>query len=710
LRRSRDSSVSTRSIAPAVLALVLCAPAFAGGVPGVEPIEAPGLIETIEVQGRAAGRVPARSATEGYVTAEQLAQRPVARAGELLEFVPGLIVTQHSGEGKANQYFLRGFNLDHGTDFYSEVDGVPVNMRTHGHGQGYADINFIIPELIGTLAYRKGPYYADTGDFSAAGSADLRYVDALDQPMLRLTGGEHGYASALAAGSPRLGDGHLLLGLQATRYDGPFTREQDIRKTAGLMRYNQGNARQGLTLSVSTYDIDYRAPDQIPERAVERGLIGAEGVIDPSDGGNVGRYSASLDWRGVSQDEHSRWRTQAYALRYRMQLFSNFTYFLSDPTDADTLPDDQFNQFDDRWTYGGSSRRAWELHTRIPTTLELGTQARHDEIDTVALRLTQQRRPRGGGIAGDGVVRSDRVRESSLAVFASATQQWAPWLRSVIGARLDGYTFDVDGNLPANSGSRKDHIFSPKLTLVFGPFSDTLLFANYGEGFHSNDARGATLRVDPLDGSTPQQRVDALVKARGGEIGLTREVTPALKISSSIWTLDFDSELVFVGDAGGSEASGASRRRGVELSAYYAPQPWLVLDADYAYAHARLDSEAGNRVPNSVEDVFSLGITVPDVRGWSGGLRLRRMGAGPLVEDNSARSRPTTVVNGQAGYRWPQGYSASLQVLNLLDSQDNDITYYYASRLPGEPAEGVLDHHFHRIEQRQVRLTVGVTF
>ncbi|MGH8516595.1 MAG: TonB-dependent receptor, partial [Panacagrimonas sp.] len=433
--------------------------------------------------------------------------------------------------------------------------------------------------------------------------------------------------------------------------------------------------------------------------------------IDPSDGGRVGRYGASLELRGTTPDDRSRWRAQTYALRYRMQLFSNFTYFLSDPTDADAVPDDQFNQFDDRWVYGATARRAWTLSTAIPATFELGSQLRHDDVDTVALRLTQGRRPTDGGIDGDGVVRSDRVQETSLGLWASSTQQWAPWLRSVIGARVDGYAFDVEGNLDANSGHADDHILSPKLALVFGPYARrTLFFANYGEGFHSNDARGTTIRVDPLDGATPQDRVDPLVKARGGEVGVTTEPARALKLGASLWTLDFDSELMFVGDAGGSEASGASRRRGVELFAYYVPWEWLSFEADYAYAHARLDSDDGNRIPNSVENVLGLGVTVPDWRGWSGGLRLRRIGPGPLTEDNRARSKSTTVVNAQVGYRWLERYTATVQVLNLLDSDDNDITYYYASRLPGEPAGGVEDYHFHRVEQRQVRLSVGMSF
>jgi outer membrane receptor protein involved in Fe transport len=709
--RTSSNRIATDMAAPkiATLALGLTAATstWAGGVPGVDP---DAVVETIEVSGQRVLKEQPRSSTEGYVTAEQLAERPISRAGELLEFVPGLMVTQHSGEGKANQYFLRGFNLDHGTDFYTEVDGMPVNMRTHAHGQGYADINFVIPELIGSLEYRKGPYYADVGDFAAAGSASLRYVDSLPSSIATITAGEFGYVSGLVAGSPKVGDGTLLLGATATHYDGPFDLDEDVRKVAGVARYNVGDDAQGYTLSLAGYGIEYAAPDQIPQRAVDDGTIGPKGFIDPTDGGDVGRYSANAEWRSLADGGTGAWRAQAYALKYRMQLYSNFTYFLSDPDDGDALPDDQFNQFDDRWVYGLNLRRTWKLSTRIPTEIEAGVQGRYDDIETVALKLTQQRRATDGGIDGDGVVRSDSVNESSAGVYVAITQQWLPWFRSQLGLRGDGYWFDVDSSLDANSGKADDHITSPKIALIFGPFDRTLLFANYGEGFHSNDARGTTIRIDPTDGLSPADRVDPLVKARGGELGITSERFDKLKLTASLWALNFDSELVFVGDAGGSEPSASSKRRGVELSAFYTPVPWLVLDVDYAYAHARLDAEEGNRVPNSVEDVFGLGVTVPEVRGWSGGARLRHIGGGPLIEDNSARSKSTTVVNLQGGYRWRSRYTAKVQVLNLFDSHDNDITYFYESRLPGEPAEGVADYHFHRVEQRQVRVTLGVEF
>lgn len=671
--------------------------AWAGGVPAVE-------LDTITVTAeRPPGDAP-QSATAGYVTAEQLAERPIARSGELLEFVPGLIVTQHSGEGKANQYFLRGFNLDHGTDFYTEVDGLPVNMRTHGHGQGYADINFIIPELIGALEYRKGPYYADVGDFAAAGSANLRYVDELPHTIARVGAGENGYLSGLLAGSPGVGNGKLLLGLQVTHYDGPYDLESDEKRYAGIVRYHRGDEREGFTASLMGYDIEYTAPDQIPLRAVESGEIDRLGFIDPSDGGDVHRYSVNAEWRGKADTGH--WSAQAYALDYRMDLYSNFTYFLADPVNGD-----QFRQFDDRRVYGFNAHRHWLLPTSLPMDVSAGVQGRHDDIDTVGLYLTKARQLLSS-------VREDGVEESSVAVYLSSSQKWSDWFRSQLGLRGDFYRFDVDADLAANSGKEDDHIFSPKLALIFGPWNRTQFFVNYGEGFHSNDARGTTITVDPTDPETQPEKVDPLVKARGSEIGLITAVIPKVKLSASLWQLDFDSELVYIGDAGNSEASDASERHGVELAAYYTPLPWLIIDADYAYAHARLDVPGGeDRIPNAIEDIYSLGFTVPETRGWSGGLRLRRLGKGPLIEDNSARSKTTTVVNAQIGYRLRQRYTATLSVLNVFDSKDNDITYFYESCLrseacgEGEVAEGgVSDLHFHPVEPRALRFSVSAEF
>lgn len=666
---------------------------MAAGVPEIP-------LDTITVTDEAGLKDAARSSTEGYVTSEQLAQRPISRSGELLEFVPGLIVTQHSGEGKANQYFLRGFNLDHGTDFYSEVDGVPVNMRTHGHGQGYADINFMIPELIGSLDYRKGPYYADVGDFGAAGSASLRYVDALPHTLIEGSLGEYGYRRALVAGSPTAGDGHLLLAGEASHYDGAYDLKQDAKAWKALVRYHQGSDDDGYTIGLQAYSIDYFAPDQIPMRAVTQGLIDEYGDIDPTDGGEVRRFSLDGEWQHALANGYAA--ASAYAMRYKMDLYSDFTYYMNDPDDTDDVPDDQFEQYDRRWVWGGQARRYWQLPTPFPVDLETGLQLRYDDISPVGLYQSQSRHR-------TDTVREDRVNESSAALYLSSKQRWLAWLRTDLGLRVDAYHFDVDSDLAANSGTADDHLLSPKAALVMGPWRATELFVNYGIGFHSNDARGTTISVDPTDPSlsTAADKVTPLVRIRGAEVGMTSAALDNLRLSTTLWELKSDSELVYVGDAGSTEVGPPSTRRGVEFSSYWTPLSWLAVDADYAWSHARFDVAAseGRYIPNAIAKVASLGISVPETASWSGGLRLRYFGPAPLIEDNSARSPSTLVVNGQAGYHW-RNLRFTLAVLNLFDSHDHDITYYYESRLPGESADGVSDYHFHPVEPRALRFTM----
>ena len=632
------------------------------------------------------------SATEGLVLPEQLANRPASRPAELLEFTPGLIATQHSGEGKANQYFLRGFNLDHGTDFSVTVDGMPVNMRSHGHGQGYLDINFLIPELVNTLAYRKGPYYAGVGDFSAAGSADFHYHDTLDKSLIRLEAGKDDYYRGLAAGSFTAGAGNILAGLSYTAYDGPWDMPQDIGKVNGLVKYNQGDQANGLSLTGMAYDNAWNASDQIPRRAVDSGLISNRGFIDPTVGGTTHRYSLSTDWRAVIGDNH--WHASAFVIDYKLQLYSNFTYLLGDPVNGD-----QFEQFDDRRIYGGSGH----LHHpfRFATfegEMQYGIETRIDRIDTVGLYLTSARQRLS-------TVREDDVAESSYSAYLQADVPWTGWFRAIYGARIDYYNFDVASDLAANAGEADDAIISPKASFILGPWNATELFFNVGKGFHSNDARGTTITVDPLNPLVAVDSVEPLAAAWGGDFGIRTIAIDKLQLAGSIWALELESELVYVGDGGATEASGRSKRHGLELGAVYTPAEWLIIDADYAWAHSRLADEVDDRIPNAVSNVVSLGISVVDLGQWSGGLRWRHFGSAPLIEDNSIRSDPTSVLNGQISYALTETLCVTLAGYNLFDSNDNDITYFYESQLAGE-IQPVEDIHFHPVEPGNFRLFI----
>jgi hypothetical protein len=680
----------SRRVLASTLVLV-GATAWAGGIPTA-------VLEEVTVTGKL-DRLSGTplSASQGIVTDEQLDLRPVLRTGELMEVVPGLIVTQHSGDGKANQYFLRGFNLDHGTDLATSVNGVPVNMPTHGHGQGYTDINFVIPELVESIAYRKGTYYAGTGNFSAAGAVDMRYRRKLDEPLLVVEGGEDDYYRGLMAVSPKVGPGVLLLALDYAHVDGPWDLEENFRKVNGVARYTQPVSSGQLNITAQAYDGDWRSTDQIPQRAVDDGQIGRFATIDPSDAGGSHRYALSVDWNGVVGN--GQMTALAYAVDYHLNLFSNFTYYV-DPVNGD-----QFEQYDDRRIYGADLawRNGYNWLGR-PQELTLGVQMRSDDIGKVGLYRTIERER-------FETIREDSVRQTSYSGYASVETRWNDVVRTTVGMRGDHFDFDVDANLADNSGSASDSIVSPKFALVLGPWSETEFFVDVGKGFHSNDARGTTIRVDPTDGVTPADRVDPLVDALGADLGVRTALIPNVQLSASLWSLDLDSELLFIGDAGTTEASRGSERYGVELSAIWSPVSWLIIDADLAWSHARFtdDDSAGDRVPGAVEDVASLGVAVDHPSGWFGGLRFRHFGEAPLIEDDSVRSDPTTLVNLEAGYRIGKSWRLSAALYNVFDSTDNDITYFYESQLANESAP-VEDIHFHPVEPRTVRLTLRTSF
>jgi outer membrane receptor protein involved in Fe transport len=633
------------------------------------------------------------SSSQGTVTRAQLETRPVLRTGELLETVPGLVVTQHSGDGKANQYFLRGFNLDHGTDLATSVDGIPVNMHTHGHGQGYTDINFVIPELLDRIEYKKGTYYAEEGNFSAAGAVDLRYRQTLDQTLFSLTLGEDDFARGVFAGSTAVAGGDVLWGLEYAVTDGPWRLAEDLRRVNALVKFSRGPRDDGYSLSASAYDGGWTSTDQVPERAVSSGVLDRFGFIDPTNGGDSHRYSLAFEFAKPLGEWHVE--GNVYALDYQLDLFSNFTYAL-DPESGD-----QFEQFDDRMAYGAHAELSRPTrHGGVPGTFKVGIQSRLDAIGRVGLYLTDDRE------------RLDTIREDAvdrIGVGIYVEQQWQPvdWLRLVAGLRHDRADFDVRSDLAANSGGTGDHITSPKFSVVLGPWADTEFFVNVGRGFHENDARGTTITVDPVDGVSAANRVRPMVRASGAEIGMRTALLPRTQLALTAWTLDLDSELLYVGDAGVTEPNRASERRGMELGVYVTPREWLTLDADLAWSRGRFSEfdELGAHIPGAVERVASMGLAIQHPGGWFGGARFRHFGSAPLLEDASVRSDPTTLVNLTIGRRFGGKLSVSLAAFNLFDSEDNDITYFYESQLPGEAAP-VEDRHFHPVEPRTLRLTV----
>ncbi|MEO5819186.1 MAG: TonB-dependent receptor [Vicinamibacteraceae bacterium] len=640
----------------------------------------------------------AQSASQGAITARQLDARPVMRTGEVLETVPGVVISQHSGEGKANQYYLRGFNLDHGTDFSTTVAGLPVNMPTHGHGHGYSDLNFLIPELISGVQFSKGPYFADQGDFTTAGSANINYTNSLRQPVVRASGGGQGFGRALVAASTAAGRGTVLGAVEVQHNDGPWLQPDDYRKVNGLIRYSQGDALNGFSLTGMGYQGSWDATDQVPARAIDDGRLDRFGTLDNSNGGDSYRYSGSAEWQRTRNNASTK--MSAFGLAYDLNLFSNFTYFLDDPDNGD-----QFRQADHRIVTGGkvTHRRLGQWGSR-PVQNVVGVQLRYDDIGKVGLYHTVQRQPLE-------TIRQDSVRQTSVGGFAQNETQWTPWLRTLAGLRLDGYRFDVTAGEPLNSGTDDAGLVSPKGGAIFGPWRGTEFYVNGGLGFHSNDARGATITIDPATGE-PAQRVTPLARGRGAEVGVRSVRIPHLQTSLSLWTLGLDSELIFIGDAGNTEAGRSSHRYGVEWASYYSPKPWLTFDFDLSLSSAHFtDADpAGDVIPGAVSTVIQGGATIDSVKHLFGSVRWRYFGPRALIENDAIRSKATSLVNIEGGYRFSRSLRLAVDVFNLLDARDSDIDYFYASRLPGEPAEGIEDIHLHPTLPRTARLSLIAGF
>jgi outer membrane receptor protein involved in Fe transport len=539
---------------------------------------------------------------------------------------------------------------------------------------------------------------AEEGDFSAAGAAHISSFNVLDRPLLKLEGGEDRYGRIVAAGSPRLGGGHLLYAGEVLHHDGPWVNPDGFRKLNGVLRYSRGGQQDGFSLTASGYDARWTSTDQVAQRAVDDGTISRFGTLDPSDGGRTRRLALSGEWRRSGAS--GRTEVEAFGIDYRLNLFSNFTYFLDDPENGD-----QYEQEDRRTVAGLKASHRWlgRWGTREVENVA-GVQVRNDDIPTVGLYHTRDR-------VRLGVFRKDAVTQRSGSAFAQNATQWTSWLRTIAGVRADYYRFDVDSDNPANSGADDASLVSPKLTAVLGPWSHTEVYLNAGYGFHSNDVRGRTSTVDPKT-NEPSASTNPLVRAKGAEIGLRTTALRNVHSTVTVWGLDIASELIFVGDAGATEASRPTRRVGVEWANYVNLKPWLTLDADFAYSHARFrdDDVAGDRVPGATEGVASVGLTVEDVKHVSGSLRLRYFGPRPLIEDNRVRSVASTTFNARVRYAITRRYGLSFDVFNIFDAAATDVDYFYASRLPGEAPDGVDDVHTHPLEPRAFRASLTVAF
>lgn len=623
---------------------------------------------------------PFLTASENSVREHDLAFRPRTRPADLLEVAPGMIVVQHASGGKANQYFLRGFDADHGTDVALSVDGVPFNLPSHAHGQGYADPHFIIPELVERMDVRLGPYFVTEGDFATAGSIDFRLRRSVSRHSVSVEAGMYGRYRLLGIVRTDVGTVNGYLAGELFHFDGPFVVSQNYRRSNIVGRWTIALAPETtLSVTLMSYAGAWNASGQIPLREVSAMRLSRFGSIDPNEGGQSERHSihAALQAR---TGENSELHVLAYLATHRSTLFSNFTFFARDPVHGDMI-----EQPDARTVAG--FRTLYRAHHRLGTwRLETlaGTQLRHDTIDNGLHHAPARTRLETLGHWS--------IRQSSLGLFVQQQIDPVRWLRIVAGVRADLFSFWVEDLRrgpslpdPEQTGQRQSAMVHPKATLVFSPWRTFDVFFNFGSGFHSNDARSV---VSLRERSTP------LARALGYELGTRIHPMRSMNWSLALWGLDLESEMVWVGDEGTTEARGPTRRLGATLEGRWDLTPWLRADVDLSYVHGlftQLPADA-NAIPLAPPWTAAAGLSFHHPARLFGSIRLRAIGDRPATEDRSLTAQGFTLLSAQIGYRG-SFYEVSLTAENLLNSEWREAQFANSSRLQNEPMP-VTDLHF----------------
>ncbi len=669
------------------------------------------------------------SSSERFFTGGQVNTIPAFRPGEALEIVPGLAVTQHSGEGKANQYYLRGFDLDHGTDLALYLDSMPLNMRTHGHGQGYADANFVIPEMLAYIDARKGPYNVEDGDFSNAGTIRMQYLRKVPQGVFSTTGGAFNYGRVFGMKSWEFAGGDILGGGEISTYDGPWLVPNNARKINAVLRWSRGEENDGTSITGMAYANRWNSTDQIPLRILDWGFS-RWGSINPTDGGDTTRFSLSGRW---GQETTNYWsKIEAFAIHSTLDLYNDFTYFLAHPVIGD-----QFRQFDRRTVVGGNAYHAVKFNIfDRESEFKVGFQSRYDDI-RVGLQDTVRRLPYD-------TVRNDHVGEGSIALLADVKTRWTPWLKTIMGTRWDYYWgsntglqaywdsplipgVDSPGFDPANpfrlwtgpinSGTSNAQLISPKASVIFNPWGDkTDFYFNFGRGFHSNDFRATTQRVAASElgdnGNYLAVRPQGLLSpSTGAEVGVKTRAIDKLESAATLFFIRTAQENIFEGDTGNTVIARGADRIGVEFTNHYRPLSWLAFEGDLTATHARFrgfdreqadlfyqllqpgafewgawqSNAPGNYLVNATPIVASAVLELGEATGWFGNFKYRYIAPRALTEDGFLKSPAIGTVNGRVGYRWKEGWKLQLDIFNMFNSRSQQIAYGYGSFIPQDP-------------------------
>jgi outer membrane receptor protein involved in Fe transport len=633
------------------------------------------------------GQQPTSAATEQTRWDKDLELRPSNTPSDVLRVTPGLIIGQHHGGGKADQILFRGFDSDHGTDFAVFIDGIPVNMVSHGHGQGYADLHWLIPESIERVEIYKGPYFVHLGDFATSGAMNIITKRNDKDSTITLSGGSYNTQRYVGVFSPP--EGMFLrpyIAGEIYHNDGPFKNPNDYIRYNLLAKFGLlQTADSNLSFLGTFFKTSWNASGEIPARAVRSGAVGRFGSFDPSEGGKSERQNLSLIYNYT--DSNQSFNAQTWASWYKLQLWSNFTLFLHDPVNGDGI-----EQNDKRFLIGNNInyRRNYSLFG-LSTETFVGLQSRFDHIRVGLFSQTNRRRTTKLGNLSPTLSNND-IEQTNLAAFAQQEIKPTDWLRTQIGVRMDNFIFDVkqkgDPNTIANpiSGDGSATIVNPKLNFILTPFQDnsmtktTNLFLNFGGGFHSNDAR---VFVQDKDKDIP--------RFWGGELGARSRLFDRLDVTFSYWRSYLESELVFVGDEGTFEPGGASRRHGIESEFRYDILPWLSYDLDLSYTWARFIS--GDRVPLAPRFLAFTGITARHESGIQARLQMRHIGRRYSIEDGSILTPTSTIFDLFLKYVWKR-YEFFVQCQNLANKKWRAAEHVFESRLPDEPAAGVLDSHF----------------